>query len=377
MRRLGLTLLVALFVAAPALPQGGDAEYGKDLLKMRRCTDCHAVSGEGGGSAPDLAKVPSGGYSPAGLAAVMWDHAPMMWKAMEEAGRQPTSLQPSDIANLYAYFYSLEFHDPAGDADAGERVFSSKNCAKCHALPGVEDDTLVGKPVNRWSSMADATLWLQEMWNHAEGMSAAIEAQGMKWPKFTAEEMASLVAFIGTIPPHDGAVKYIRLGDPANGQAVFEKQGCAGCHSFVEGDAGKKPILSAKEEPRLGGLSAALWSHYPLMKAAGAKFQPMELDEMADLTTYLFREGYYQTKGKASRGEKLVAEKNCTQCHGANNPDIPAAHLATVGPYSAVKMASVVWTHGPNMKIFMDYLEAEWPQISEQEMADLIAYLNK
>jgi len=377
MRRMGFAFVLFIWASTPALPQGGDAEYGKDMLEIRRCTDCHAVAGEGGDSAPDLAKIPAGGYSPAGLAATMWNHAPQMWKAMEAAGRQPTGLQPSDIANLYAYFYSLEFHDPDGDAAAGERVFSAKNCAKCHALPGVEDETMPGAPVELWSSMADATLWLQEMWNHAEAMQAAIETKGLKWPQLSAEEMAGLVAFIQTIPPHDDAVKYIRLGDPARGQAIFDRQGCSGCHSFDPAETGKRVIASAKEEPRLGGLAAALWSHYPLMRAAGAKFEPMELDEMADLTTYLFREGYYQTKGKASRGEKLAAEKKCTQCHGADNPDIPAADLATVGPYSAVEMASTVWTHGPNMKLFMDYLETEWPTISEQEMADLIAYLNK
>lgn len=376
MRRVGCVLVLMICASAPTLAQGGDAEYGRDMLEIRRCTNCHAIAGEGGDSAPDLAELPAGGYSPAGLAAAMWNHAPKMWQAMEAAGRQPTGLQPSDIANLYAYFYSLEFHDPEGDAAAGERVFSSKNCAKCHALPDVEDETMLGPPVERWSSMTDATLWLQQMWNHADAMQAAMETKGLKWPKLSVDEMASLVAFIQTIPPHDGAVKYIRLGNPERGQAIFDRQGCSGCHSF-DAEPGKRPIASVKEEPRLSGLAAALWSHYPLMRAAGATFEPMELDEMADLTTYLFREGYYQTKGKASRGEKLVTEKNCVQCHGAGTPGIPAADLATLGPYSAVEMASIVWTHGPNMKLFMDYLETEWPQISEQEMADLIIYLNK
>ncbi|MBI1355184.1 MAG: c-type cytochrome [Acidobacteria bacterium] len=371
-----LILVLTLAATGPLSAQGGDAESGKELLEMRRCTDCHALAGQGGKTAPDLAQMPAGGYSPAGLAATLWDHAPKMWQAMEASGKTPTGLRVSDIANLYAFFYSLEFQDPAGDADAGKRVFSAKGCAKCHALPGADDDKMPGAPVARWTSMADPTLWLQEMWNHADAMRAAVEAAGMEWPTLTAEEMANVVALVRTIPPHDGLVEYIRLGDPANGEAVFAKQGCAGCHSFRE-EAGKRTLSTAREEPRLSGLAAALWSHYPLMRKAGASFQPLELDEMADLTTYLFRQGYYQTRGDASRGEKLIAEKKCTQCHGANNPDIPAPDLTSVGPYSAAEMASTVWTHGPNMKMFMDYLETEWPQISEQEMADLIAYLNQ
>ena len=88
-----LCCALLLMGAAPALAQSGDAEYGKEMLEVRRCTVCHPVAGEGGGTAPDLGRRSSEEYSPAKLAAEMWTHAPVMWKGMEERN-MPASSRP-------------------------------------------------------------------------------------------------------------------------------------------------------------------------------------------------------------------------------------------------------------------------------------------
>lgn len=101
MRRLGLGLIGALCMSAPALPQGGDAEYGKELLEMRRCTDCHALAGEGGGTAPDLATV--GPYSAVEMASTVWTHGPNMQLFMDYLETGWPQISEQEIADLIAY----------------------------------------------------------------------------------------------------------------------------------------------------------------------------------------------------------------------------------------------------------------------------------
>jgi len=45
-------------------------------------------------------------------------------------------------------------------------------------------------------------------------------------------------------------------------------------------------------------------------------------------------------------------------------------------PYSAITMVDVLWKHGPSMLQQMHDRHIPWPQLSQTEMANLIAYLN-
>jgi hypothetical protein len=46
-------------------------------------------------------------------------------------------------------------------------------------------------------------------------------------------------------------------------------------------------------------------------------------------------------------------------------------------PYSAISMVSVLWEHGPRMLRQMERNKIAWPQFSQSEMVNLIAYLNQ
>ena len=45
-------------------------------------------------------------------------------------------------------------------------------------------------------------------------------------------------------------------------------------------------------------------------------------------------------------------------------------------PYSPITMVSVLWRHGPTMLGLMEQKHIAWPQLTQPEMANLIAYLN-
>src|SRR3970282_402531 len=60
----------------------GEAKAGMRTFFDKGCARCHAVLGEGGRSAPDLARAPAGHLGSADLVAAMWNHAPAMWEKM-------------------------------------------------------------------------------------------------------------------------------------------------------------------------------------------------------------------------------------------------------------------------------------------------------
>ena len=376
-----LFVCLAVFLVPISLAaQAGDAEYGKELLRMRGCEKCHTS----GGAAKDLTERPDEKFSPDALAASLWNHAPRMWNAMEERDMPLIGLREGDIANLYAYFYSLRHFDPEGDAGNGKKIFEDKGCANCHSL---EDPAATGgdvapdaaPPVDRWMSMLDPTLWVESLWNHGTEMSARIEQVSGSWPTFTQQEMVDLIEFVETRPPLAGNMPYLRMGDWFAGQHDFQNLGCAECHTLGTSAEGRIDLLeAARRQPLLSGLAVEMWNHRQAMaaqaEARGIELPVFDPDQMANVLAYLFRVGYFQAQGDAARGGQAYESLGCAGCHEGGENGAPPISNEPV-PFSAVRLASAVWTHGPNMKAQMDYLEKDWPEMTEQQVADLVEFV--
>lgn len=378
---LWLALLVALLAPQVLSAQSGDAIYGKEMLEQRRCTACHSVEG-GGGQAPDLTRPKSGEVSPAGVAAAMWNHAPKMWRKMEEQNIPLPMLTWLDAANFYAYLYSVRYFDPPGDAARGGRVFATKSCANCHALkPGSEAGAApTGPPVSAWLTIADPVTWVQQMWNHAGEMGTQLEQKGGAWPHFTVQEMADLLSYLESLPESGLTNPGLALGDASAGRDLFETKSCVQCHSLGSPEESKIDLMAvAREQPRLSGLAVAMWNHRPAMaKAAqekGVEMPAFEETEMSNLLAYLFEKGYFPVRGNAEQGKLVYETKGCASCHESGEGGAEPIH-GTGAPFTAARLVSSVWRHGPKMKAQMNYQKKEWPVLSEQEVADLIEYLH-
>ena len=379
-RPLLVVCLIALALPVGLAAQAGDAEYGKELLRMRGCNGCHVS----GGVARDLSLRPAEQFSPDALAASLWNHAPRMRNAMEQHGVRIIPLRESDVSNLYAYFYSLRHFDPAGDPGRGERVFADKGCGGCHAIEAPADasekpDPDAAPPVDLWTSTFDPTLWIENLWNHGAEMAPRIEQSTDDWPVFTQEEMLDLIEFIESQPPHVGKLPYLRMGDWFAGQHYFASLGCAECHTVGEPTQDKVDLLAlARRQPLLSGLAVEMWNHRQAMaaqaEARGLELPVFEPDQLASVLAYLFREGYFQARGDAIRGGAAYNSLGCAECHdGADSPGPRISNLPT--PFSAVRLASAVWRHGPGMQAEMDYRDKDWPQLSEQLVTDLVEFI--
>ncbi len=383
-----LTCLTVLAVSAPA--QFGDAQRGAQVLRSQQCTVCHSVLGVGGTAGPDLGRRSPHQSTPAALAASIWNHGPRMWRAMGERGIEIPLLTQRDVADLYAYFYSLRYFEPLGDAARGRRVFQAKNCYRCHALAQT-GETGIAPAVHEWDAAFDSILWIQEMWNHGASMAQEMEREGIAWPKFTIQEIVDLMVYVRNIPNLPRRVAKLELGMVESGARIFRDHRCAQCHSIGEESGGasrggergprKIDLLAASDGPgTLSSLAVSMWNHLPLMRARAksqaVQMTPFEGEEMAHLLSFLFDRLYFEVVGRPRRGKRIFDSKNCGACHGAPGVEAPVLRGGE-GRFSLIGMTAAVWRHGPTMHGEMQEKGLDWPEFTSTQMADLVAFLNR
>ena len=364
MRVLRLSAMAAVslsvFAATGVIP--GDARKGAQVFQDQKCVTCHTVGGTGGKSAPDLSKKTGRGYTPSDMAALMWNHAPAMWTAMDQAGVQRPKLTAEQSADLFAYFYAARYFDRPGDAGRGRKTFLAKGCANCHNVGSTNPQG--GRPVITWKSVSDPIELAREMWNHSPQMRQAMADRKMNPPELTAAEMNDIVVYLQNLPQTRNLQPDFSPASPETGETLFEAKGCAECHRGNNS-------LDKKATLRTGAdYAAAMWNHSAKMIQLQPEIRP---EEMRRLVGYIWSLQFANTGGNVARGQKVFAEKGCGNCHGKGKAPSLDAMAGRANPYTAV---SALWNHGPNMLKEMQSQKVQWPHFKDTQMADLLAYLN-
>lgn len=361
-----LTLAVlsaaSCILAAPAIE--ADARRGAEFFKIQLCTNCHSIRDSGGHSAPDLARRLDRSYTPAGIASRMWDHAPVMWKAMNEQNIPMPQVATSEAADLFAFFYSVRYFEKPGEAERGKRLFESKGCAGCHALASGKPS--VGNPVDRWVALTDPIVLVHRMWNHAGDMQKAAASRNIPLPQLTAQELDDILLYLQNLPETRHANLEFTLPSPEGGEGLFEKSGCAGCHK------GEQSLENRLGDATLTDVAASLWNHSSRMYNPHPE---LSLAEMRQIMGYVWARQFFLPKGDITNGKKVFETKRCATCHNDASSGAPALTKPSE-PFSAIAMVSVLWKHGPRMFREMEQKKIGWPQLSPAEMNNLIAYLN-
>lgn len=361
-------VLVMFSVAATGLHAAAiaaDSTRGAELFETLSCVQCHSINGKGGKVGPDLGRSLDRNFTPAGLAATMWNHAPGMWVAMRARNVRAGDLNEQAAADLFAYFYSARFFEKPGDAGRGKRLFTVDHCSTCHGL--TEAKIPEAEPVSQWTSVDQPIALVNAMWNHATNMGQEFKKRDLSWPDLTVQDLTDILVYLRNIPATHNAVSRMEITSGADGQALFVSKGCARCHNSR---VALTPLLKGKT---LIDIAVAMWDHEPKMPATPA---PLTLSEMREITSYLWAQQFFEDQGSAAAGAHVFTAKHCATCH--NDPSSGAPKLTGAGrTYSAATMVSALWHHGPRMLDLMGTKGIAWPHFDGPEMSNLIAYLNE
>jgi len=367
-----MTRALAILSFAASFSMGGlygavvaaDSARGAQLFETLSCVQCHSINGKGGKVAPDLGRRIDRDFTPASLAATMWNHAPTMWASMRARNIGAGDLNEQAAADLFAYFYSARFFEKLGDAGRGKRLFSSKHCADCH---GLTDSKLPeAKPVSQWESIGQPLDMVNALWNHAATMRQEFAKKNLSWPDLTAQDLTDMLVYLRNLPSTPNANATMEITSGANGQALFDSKGCSACHS------GAAALTSKLQGKTLTDIAVDMWEHEPRMPAAPA---PLTLAEMREIVSYLWAGQFFADSGNPAAGTKVFASKGCATCHNDFSNGAPKI-TGTGRSFNAATVVSVLWHHGPQMLDQMKTKGIAWPRFAGPEMANLIAYLN-
>lgn len=367
MNKAAVVLVVPILAVTsnlPAMTADADARRGADFFQAQGCVNCHAVKGSGTDKAPDLGRRLDRDYTPAGIAARMWNHAPVMWAAMGKENISIPQVTPDEAADLFAYFYAARYFERPGEAQRGKRFLKEKRCTECHSIAGIGGG--VGPPVEKWESLAAPVVLIEHMWNHQTQMHNAMAARRIPWPRVSSQELTDMLVYLQNLPQTRGTEHFLLLPPPTPGETLFREKGCAECHK------GALALENRLGDTTLTDVAAAMWNHAPQMRQP-----PPELTatEWRQLISYVWAKQFFATRGDAARGHKVFDARKCSVCH--NDPSSGAPNLSKPAePYSAITIVSALWLHGPVMLKMMQQKHILWPQLTQSEMANVIAYLN-
>jgi len=356
----------------------GVPERGATLFYgNKQCSICHSMNGSGGRIAPDLSGTRPGKPAMGWLAAVLWNHAPGMFRSIR-SGKSYPQLNTEEMADILAFLYQASNVDRPGDPLAGRRVFREKGCVQCHA---VRSEGAKSAPDLATVALAGGSSeWMRAMWNHTQSMIDPITKALGHWPQFMGSEMNDLLAYArqdASEKPHE------MTGNAEKGWKVFQG-GCIQCHS-VRGQGGRLgPELGPEHELPLTATQFAgvLWNHAPAMvrlgRENGIAVPTLKTGEMADLSAFLASLRFFEPTGSPLVGERVFNVRGCAQCHG------PEAEGTRLGPaldshgeaYTAVSFTAALWKHGPAMIDRAEEQKIAWPMLEASDIGDLVSFLN-
>jgi len=156
------------------------SDTGAVLFRSKGCADCHTGKLDLGTLLQNQTLTQ--------IAANMWDHQPSM-KA------QPPTLSQEEMRQILGYVWAKQYFRGDGNAVRGKLVFEQKGCATCHDNPS----SGAPKLSHGTEGFSDITM-VSVLWSHGPRMLERMNAQKIPWPRFTAPQMADLIAYLNSLP---------------------------------------------------------------------------------------------------------------------------------------------------------------------------------
>jgi mono/diheme cytochrome c family protein len=303
-----------------------------------------------------------------------------MKERMEELGIERPPLSDREAGDLVAFLFTLDYFDPPGDPEIGERLFDEKKCVVCHQV-GVYGG-VAGPSLDHLGQYGSPILVAAAMWNHGPSMQAMMEKKGVERPTFSGSELTDLIAYLESIsPPSLAGPLYVLPGNANEGRVTFAEKGCVECHSVRGVGSREAPDLAQREVSwDLTQFAAAMWNKAPRMTAhmrtRGIEIPQLGAGEMADLVAYLHSLRYFAESGDVQAGRRLLHSSGCLNCHSLNGrADSAGGNLAeSTEMVTPARVISALWNHVAYTEAG-DSVAVPWPVLNAEQMAHIAAFL--
>ena len=158
----------------------GPSEPGGKLFVSKGCSGCH--------TGPKMAlENRLHNQTLTEIAVDMWNHQPKMKDP-------PPELSQEEMRQIISYIWARQYFSGDGSSDRGKRVFAEKNCATCHNDPASGAPKLAkGK-----DAYSDITM-VSALWDHVPRMLELMNEKKLAWPRFTAQQMTDLIAYLNSL----------------------------------------------------------------------------------------------------------------------------------------------------------------------------------
>ncbi len=170
-----------------------------------------------------------------------------------------------------------------------------------------------------------------------------------------------------------------RPGDARRGVQLFEQHRCVLCHSINSVGGSGAPDLARRptREFTPSALAASMWNHAPAMwQAMAARTLPLpklEPAEVADLFAYFYALRYFDPAGDAGRGIQVLTSAGCAACHREGGAGPPVS--AWRAPTDPIQWVQQMWNHTGAMTREARAAGIRWPELSVQQLVDLMVYV--
>ena len=270
----------------------GNAASGEYLFDQKGCISCHLVSGKGSYGGPGLDEFPRNA-SPVFLSQSLWNHSLRMMARLVRIGMSWPHFTETEMMDTLAYIRTKAkgaeepFFFKPGNPREGRAVFNAKGCTNCHSVNGEGAQAGIDLGKRAETYYTSLTQIASSMWNKTPEMILfTIAPMQGGVPRFTAKEMADLLAYLYFLHYTD------KPGDALRGKKLFSDIGCAQCHGpdVKHGTLTYIDLSKYRNSPATE-IVAGIWNHSIKMREAaaekGVSWPQIKKGEMADLLEFI------------------------------------------------------------------------------------------
>jgi mono/diheme cytochrome c family protein len=350
---------------------------GRVLFASRHCHQCHGFADGRTGIGPSLGDGHFAGTF-LELGAALWNHVPGMSVTFDVTGVPWPRLSDEETVELVVFMNFIDYLGRPGRSEVGEQIFESNGCHNCHSVGGGEAHR--GPDLAELEYFASPLYLAQRIWNHGPSMLESMREMGMPPPSFEDGDLADISAYVRQrAAPGPREAGLAAPGNPNRGADLFSSKGCSMCHGQDGRGGPSGPNLGERDLHRSAeGIAGVMWNHAlamsETMRSMGIGWPEFQDSEMADLVSFLYFLPFDDPVGDPDRGAAVFRKHACVECHGevGSEGEAPSLEESSAGSTPS-SLVAAMWNHAPTMKTAILGEGRRWPQLTGQDLRDLLA----